>query len=402
MVNSVQSNAMEQAMDALLSRFSPQDKAAWARQVATDLKGRSWTEFRWSLEEGLNIDPIYHPDAALPKRGLLSNSRAGRRWEIGEIIEVDDFSAANAIAKEAICGGVDSPGFLLLHKPDTKKLHRLLEGVDPASACLNFGEFYPDKAPLELLQLLLEWHQQPGNSSTPLKGSIDFDPLLDWTVPPMDDLAVAIRRCMQEAPDFKILQVNGRYYHAGPSETINELGMMIAKGAEYLSCMEEKGIPAATTHHFIQFSVALSTDYFVEIAKLRALRILWNNILSGFGVLEPAPLEIIAHTAPESQDENQYTNMIRAGTQAMSAVLGGADRLYLLPANAAQPEGSDPFTRRIARNVHHLLHLEAHLGVVTDPAAGSWYIENLTNLLAEKAWERFQELDRTGEFQSNP
>ena len=389
---------MEQELHTLLSRFPAQNKEAWARQVETDLKGKPWTDLRWALEEGLFVDPIYHPDWSHAQRGILANSRPGRRWEIGETIEVDDFTAANTLAKEAIAGGVDSPGFLLLHRPDKSQLHQLLAGINPNGICLNFGEFYPDKAPLQLLRLLLDWYQAHDYSKSGLRGSIDFDPFLDWTDPPLSQLIEAINLCQTEAPDFKILQVNGRYYHAGPSETVNELAMMIAKGAEYLACMEENGISAATTHHFIQFSVAISTDYFVEIAKLRALRVLWHNILKGFGLQSPEPLEIIAHLAPETQDKNIYTNMIRAGSQAMSAVIGGADRLYILPANAALQEAPDAFTRRIARNVQHLLDLEAHLGKVTDPAAGSWYIENLTNLLVEKAWGQFLELERNEAF----
>lgn len=389
---------MEQTLHTLLSQFPAQDREAWARQAEKDLKGRHWTELRWALEDDLLVDPIYHPDWSVAQRGILANQRPGRRWEIGETIQVDDFGAANILAKEAIAGGVDSPGFLLLHRPDEHQLSRLLEGIDPRGICLNFGEFYPDKAPLQLLQSLLNWHRTFGYPKSTLRGSIDFDPFLDWTDPPLKELMDAINLCQAEAPDFKILQVNGRYYHAGPSETINELGMMIAKGAEYLACMEESGIPAATTHHFIQFSVAISTDYFVEIAKLRALRVLWYNVLKGFGLQSPEPLEIIAHLAPETQDKNIYTNMIRAGSQAMSAVIGGADRLYIMPADAALQEAPDAFTRRIARNIQHLLDLEAHLGKVTDPAAGSWYIENLTNLMVEKAWERFLELERNEAF----
>ena len=389
---------MEQVLDTLLSRFPAQDKEAWARQVEKDLKGRPWTHLRWALEEGLVLDPIYHPDWSVAPRGLLTNPRAGRGWEIGETIEVADFTVANTLAKEALAGGVDSPGFLLLHRPDERQLHQLLEGIDPRGICLNFGEFYPDKAPLALLRLLLDWCRASGYDTKGLRGSIDFDPFLDWTDPPLNELTDAINLCQTEAPGFKILQVNGRYYHAGASETVNELGMMIAKGAEYMACLEESGIPSATTHHFIQFSVALSTDYFVEIAKLRALRILWHNVLKGFDLQSPEPLEIIAHLAPETQDENIYTNMIRAGSQAMAAVIGGADRLYLLPANTSLREAPDPFTRRIARNVQHLLDLEAHLGKVADPSAGSWYIEKLTNLLAEKAWERFLELERNESF----
>jgi methylmalonyl-CoA mutase len=392
---------MEKTFEALFAEFPAHAQEAWARQVEKDLKGKPWTALRWSLEEGVDIDPVYHPGSLSLQRDALYGPREGRGWEIGEIILVDEVAPANALAREAIAAGVDSPGFLLLHRQSEASICGLLDGIDPDVCCLNFGELYPDKDPFGLLRLLLDWHRSTGKDKHRFQGSLDIDPFLDWTEPPLDALARAIRTCETEAPQFKILQVNGRYYHAGAGETINELALMVAKGSEYLACMEDKGIPAATTHHFLQFSVAVSTQYFVEIAKLRALRIMWNNVLKGFGVHQPGAPEIIVHLAPETQDENLHTNIIRAGTQAMSAVIGGADRLYILPADAAFQESPSPFTRRIARNIHHLLDLEAHIGKVADPAAGSWYIENLTNLLAEKAWARFQDYDRKGEFKPN-
>lgn len=386
------------SLEDLFNVFPPHEKEEWIRQLEKDLKGKSWTELAWDVEEEIRIDPFYYPGDRASLRAPLEFGRDARRWEIGEIIEVEDVRAANGIARQAIAGGVNSPGFLLLRKPGAADLAALLEGIDAASVCLNFGEFYPDKDPLQLLHLLLDWCNSKGIEPAKIKGSIDFDPFLDWNEPPLDDLAAAIRICAEQAPNFKVLQVNGRYYHAGPADTSNELALMIAKGAEYVSRMAEMGISPAQTHHFIQFSVALSKSYFVEIAKLRALRLLWNNVLAGFGLQDPEPLEIIAHLAKETQDENMYTNIIRAGTQAMSAVIGGANRLYILPANAALKEAPTEFTRRIARNIHHLLDLESHLGQVTDPAAGSYYIEQLTDQLAEKAWEKFQEYDRAGEF----
>lgn len=398
MVKSMRGVLMEEIFETLFAAFPAHTREEWTRQAEKDLKGKPWTDLRWSLEEGLAIDPIYHPGSLPTNRPPLYGPRDGRGWEIGEIILVDDVASANALAREAIAAGVGSPGFLLLHQPSEADLRQLLEGVDPDRCCLNFGELYPDKNPFRLLQMLLDWHRSNGKNIRRFRGSLDIDPFLDWTEPPLEALAGAIRTCETEAPQFKILQVNGRYYYAGATETVNELALVVAKGSEYLACMEDQGIPAANTHHFLQFSVAIGTEYFIEIAKLRALRILWNNVLKGFGVHQPTSVEIIAHLAPESQDENLHTNMIRAGTQAMSAIIGGADRLYILPADAPAQETPSPFTRRIARNIHHLLDLEAHIAKVADPAAGSWYIENLTNLLAEKAWARFQEYDRNGAF----
>src|SRR5690606_19484509 len=127
----------------------------------------------------------------------------------------------------------------------------------------------------------------------------------------------------------------------------------------------------------------------------RALKILWANVLEAYGVKVQMPF-IEVHFAPESQDNNINTNMIRAATQALSAVIGGADRLYVLPANAALGEASMSFTRRIARNVQHLLQMESHVDKVFDAGAGSYYIEKLTNILAEKAWAKFQEIEAGG------
>ncbi len=370
------------SLDQMYSLFPETTKAQWITQLEKDLKGSPWESLRWNLEEELVIDPIYFPEDLAEGRGAVINARPLGTWEIGEIFEVEEPSASNPLVLEAIQGGINSPGFLLLHKLTAEELGILLEGIDPEKTALNFGEFYPDKDPLGLLHRFSDWLDRKGADKTKVRGSIDFDPFLDWTEPPFDDLVEAIRFCASRLPDFKVLQVNGRYYHAGQSELSNELALMVAKGAEYLARMEERGIPASLTHHFLQFSVALSASFFPEIAKLRALRILWNNVLAGFGVADPEPLEIVVHLAKETQDEQVYTNMIRAGSQAMSAIIGGADRLYVLPANAALKEAPTSFTRRIARNVQHLLRLESHLGRPVDPAAGSYYLEQLTDLLA--------------------
>jgi methylmalonyl-CoA mutase len=382
-----------QTLDELYSLFPPNGKDTWTAQLEKDLKGTPLTSLIWEIEPGLPLAPLYTTEDRPTLRDPLLPNRKRGPWQTAELIEVDDPSAANVLALEAVRGGADALGLPLRHKPDAHSLQQLLEGLNPIHISLNFGEYYEDKDPHGFLRLFTAHLQQQGLEPHLVQGSIDFDPLLDWVEPPIDALAEAIRFCSTHLPLFKCLQINGRYYFASPGNTSTELAMILAKGAEYLARLQDAGIPATTAQRFIQCSVAIGSSYFLEIAKLRALRLLWAQILQGFGVQTPEPLELVVHFAPETQDENHYTNMIRATTQALSAVIGGADRLYILPADAYTGAPPSDFHRRIARNVQHLLRLESFLDKTTDPAAGSYYVETLTDQLALKAWDKFVELD---------
>lgn len=385
-------------LDELYAIFPETDKATWIAQLEKDLKGQPWTNLRWELEPGITMDPFYMSDDQSALRSPLEGTRAHDTWAVGEGIEVDDPAAANKLALEALEGGANALDFRLMHKPTSETFSMLLEGINPAWAQLHFSAYYEDKALLHLLQLYIAYLKNQGVDLNQVRGSLDFDPLLDWVSPPMEDLAEAIRIGRAELPLFDVLRMNGTYYFAGPGASSTELGMILAKGAEYLARLQDLGIPAADAHASMQCSVAIGNSYFVAIAKLRALRILWNNLLAGFGVSDPTPLELVVHFAPESQDEHPHTNMIRAATQAMSAIIGGADVLFVLPADTSTQPQPDPFTRRIARNVQHLLRLESHFDKVIDPAAGSYYIETLTNQLAQAAWDKFVELDKNRAF----
>ena len=170
------------------------------------------------------------------------------------------------------------------------------------------------------------------------------------------------------------------------------MAQAIAKCCEYLAVLNEKGIPPKTTNNYLQFSVPVGKSYFIEIAKIRALKVLWANILEAFGVENARIPEIEAHLSPSAFGDHANTNMIRATSQAMSAVLGGVNRLTVLPSDANITESTD-FSRRIARNVQHLLTMESFLDRVIDPAKGSYYIETLTEKIAEYAWSDFQKME---------
>lgn len=383
---------------SLFSNFSNPTKAEWLEKITRDLKGKPLEELEWQLEEQIRLAATFGPEDNLPSSKTLSAGRNNNSWSIGEYLFVHKPEAANAQALEGLLGGVNAPLFYLHHLPSREELEVLLANIEPSFISIHFAPAYPGKDPAELFRNLIYYARRRNLKLEDIYGSMDFDPLLDWSEPPFTALARVLKFAQRHTPNFKVLQVNGLTLHTGIENTSRELALLIAKGATYLNAMEEQGISAAVTNQHLQFSVAISTSYFVEIAKIRALKILWANVLNGFG-LEEAPLPpIAAHLAEETQTDEREYNMIKAATQAMSAVIGGANLLYLPPADLRIQGESSSFTRRIARNVQHLLQMESHLDQVVDPAAGSYYIEHLTQQFCEQAWHKFQQIEAQGGF----
>ncbi|NUN98985.1 MAG: hypothetical protein HUU01_00055 [Saprospiraceae bacterium] len=391
---------MDREATNLFEAFPEISKAQWIEQIGKDLKGKPYADLLWQLEPDLVMEPFYHPDDGFSAMEPLTGGKHFNDWEVGESIDVTDEGKANTEAIEALMGGVNAPLFALKKPVDDAGMDRLLARIEPEYVSLHFGEYHSDKDPGHLFELLQQWVTRQGKDPVLVKASLDFDPFFDWSQPPVALLADMIRSCEAEWPSFKPLQVNTGRFYAGTEATSDELALSIAKGSDYLALLGAKGLAPELVNRHLQFAVDIGTSYFVQIAKIRALRLLWANVLAGYGVSDAPAVPIIAHFAKESQDENVHTNMIRAATQAMSAIIGGADRLYVLPAGASIGDEATPFHRRIARNVQHLLQLESHLGYVTDPAAGSYYIERLTTLLAEKAWSKFQDIEKNGGYLS--
>jgi methylmalonyl-CoA mutase len=385
------------AKDQLFNEFPPIDKETWLAKVEKDLKGKPLADLNWQLGEDIELAPFYHPDDMQEQYAPLIDGRRDNDWQIGEYVNVDAPKAANQQLLQGLNGGVEAPLFRLYQHMQQEDIAQLLDGVHPNMVSLNFGEYYVDKQPKALFELITGWLKQQQADPQQAGGSLDFDPLLDWSKPPIDTLAEMMNSCASSWPHFRVLQINARQYHGGPEEAVNELAMTIAKGSEYLHQLQEQGVSPTLANKHLQFGIAISKSYFVEIAKLRALRLLWANVLKAYGA-EHSRAQIIVHFAPETQDEQTNTNIIRASTQAMSAVMGGADRLYVLPSNHINQEGYTEFSLRIARNLQHLLKMESHLHRVIDPGAGSYYIEQLTNILADRAWAQFQELEQQQAF----
>ncbi len=384
----------------LFQEFPAVSKQEWTARMDKELKGKPLSDLLWhlDLDEKIITAPFYHPEdvpqayAPIEKKGNANN------WEIGEYYEVRDPVKTNREVLEGLAGGVQAP--LLQFSKELSDVHmaQLLQEVDLPLISIHFGQYFPGKDPHKLLFQFHRTAQKQGANPSTLGGSIDCDPILDWPEPPFDMQAEMIRFAADVMPLFKVLQINARRLHSGPENTAWELAYTIAKAAEYVAQMDLRGLNAALVNRHMQFSVTVSTSYFVEIAKLRALKLLWAKVLDVFGVKGGDIPSIEVHLAPETQENDPNTNLIKAATQVMSAAIGGADIIYVLNANAALMQESTAFTRRMARNSQHILKMESHLDRVVDPAAGSYYIECLTDSFALRAWELFQEMEAKGGY----
>jgi len=212
-----------------------------------------------------------------------------------------------------------------------------------------------------------------------------------------DELAVLTRWIAEHAPGMRTIPVFEGAWHGGGADLALSLGLTLAEAVAALRALEARGLdPAAIAPRF-QFNLDVGTDFFMEMAKLRALRLLWSRILTASGVA-PQNTGTYIHTRTARRSLtvlDPYVNMLRVTTGAMSAVLGGTDSLHVSPFDEAD-RLPDEFSRRIARNVQLILSHECHLEQVTDPAGGSWYVESLTRDLAEAAWAQFQAVEQAG------
>lgn len=349
----------------------------WRRQLEKDLKGKPWTDLQWHLGDDIVVDPFYHPDQYFPQRLPLLGGQEKAARAIGESLEIAELKLGNQEILAALEGGAEALELCISNPINAEDWTVLLENVQLEYIALNLVLSEINQEPGVFLEGLKTYLIQQEFELEKLRGSIDFG---KKTVP--------IAALQKHLPGFKLGVVNGLALHQGHAASAQELAGLLWAGEAYLAAASSAELEMIAQS--ILFKVAIGKSYFVEIAKLRALHILWFNVLKAYGVQKPG-LSIAAHFAPESQDENANTNMIRAATQAMSAIIGGAQELYVLPSNVGAGESPTPFSRRIARNVQHLLRQESYLDKVQDPAAGSFYVEKLTEDLAEKAWAIFQQ-----------
>ena len=342
----------------LFDEFVVTGDGAWEEAIHKSLKGKSYDALVWKTAEGFDVEPYY-------RKGDVSNNFSrfqkteNNAWEIRQDIAESNPERANMLALSSLNGGANSIAFtsasdigIRLNKivPEYISVNLTCE-VDAESVLDDFVDFSAEK----------------DYDLSKLRGSI-------IAVSEPDDLKPFVEKVNLKLPLFRCINIE-----SSKEGIVDQLDELINKTKSVLISLTDQGLSIDEVLPKIQFTVRIGKNYFFEIAKIRALRVLWRNLIAELGAAKQLQCFIHCVTALEYSEEKDYNNMLRATTQAMAAVLGGCDSLSVPSFDGQESD----FTLRIARNVQLILQGESYFDKIADPAGGSYYIESLTNQLVE-------------------
>ena len=404
---------MANSKEKLFADFAPVSTQEWLDKINVDLKGADFEKkLVWKTNEGFKVKPFYRKEdlenlkttEALPGefpylRGTKKNDNT---WLVRQDIKVNCPKEANAKALDILNKGVDSIGFNI-NKKDLcpEYIETLLEGICAECVELNFSTC--QGATVMLAGLLVEYFTKKGYDLDKLQGSINYDPMGKMLTKGKDVsnyimAAKTLVEIMKALPKYRCITVNAIELNNAGSYISQELGYALAWGNEYLNALVEAGVDATEAAKKIKFNFGISSNYFLEIAKFRAARMLWANIVKQYEPKCDCACKMKAHAETSTFNLtlfDAHVNMLRTQTEAMSAALAGVDSITVSPFDKAY-QVADDFSERIARNQQLLLKEECHFDKVVDPAAGSYYIENLTASIAQQAWTIFLGVEEEG------
>jgi methylmalonyl-CoA mutase len=358
--------------------------------------------------DGIEIDPLYdagdgYPDPGFPGAAPFVRGRtaAGHRtgWDVRQRHQNPDPAAAREHLTEDLEGGVTS---LWLGLGDGQipvgALPDVLAEVylDLAGVVLDAGAQFAEAA-----DAFLGAAARRGVPAGALTGCLGADPLgvlaRTGEDPGLATAAGLAARCAEELPGLRAIVADALPFHEAGGTDAQELGCALAAGAEYLRAMHAAGLPGAAAAGQLEFRLAATADQFATIAKLRAARRTWTRVVEECGIPASAggQWQHAVTSWPMLTRRDPWNNILRGTLACFAASTGGADAITVAPYDAAigQP---DRLARRVARNIHALLAEESQVARVIDPAGGSWYVENLTGQLADRAWAFFQDIERAG------
>lgn len=411
----------------------------WRAAAEALLKGAPFDKvLKTRTYEGIELRPIFNAEdtEGLPhldelpgfgrfSRGYRAHGSSDQPWELSQELPCSTPEEFNRIALDELARGQTELNLLVDlatqagRDPDEAHLGEVgacgvslatLADMEKAFAGINLpmisiylraGSFA-----VPVTALLLAYARKQGIDYGALRGCIEIDPLgtLAWKgdLPVSLDLAyhemATITRFAQErAHGLQTITVQGHPYHDGGASAVQELACVIATGAEYVREMIKRGISIESISERMRLSFSVGSDFFMEVAKLRAARILWAQVMESFGG-SPLSGRVHIHTRTSLFNKtvnDPFVNLLRTTTEAFSAVVGGTDGMHIGPYDETI-RVPDRFSRRLARNIHVILDEECDLAKVTDPAGGSWYVEWLTDQIARKAWSEFQEIEKAG------
>ncbi|WP_301196921.1 acyl-CoA mutase large subunit family protein, partial [uncultured Muribaculum sp.] len=403
---------MAEKKEKLFDMFPECSYDEWRAKVEADLKGADFNKkLVWRTNEGFNVQPVYRAENiadfkttdSLPgEYPYVRGTRTDNDWLIRQEVLAETPKEANEVARDIITKGVTSLGFNVT-LDNVAAVRELLDGIDVAKYELNF-KCCPRHA-VETAKVIVEYLRET-NNLTNFRGSIDFNPmrraLKHGTEFPGDIKAIALEllEVVKSVPEMRVLSVDSFMFCNAGAYIYQELGYAMAWGAEWMTILTDAGVKADEVAHRIKFNMGISSNYFMELAKFRAARMVWAQIVEQYKPESKLSCKMMAHAITSRFNQTIYdahVNLLRSQTETMSAALAGVDSITTTPFDVPF-KTPDAFSERIARNQQFLLKEESHLDKVVDPAGGSYYVETLTVSLAQEAWKLFIDIEDKGGF----
>ncbi|MDR3367167.1 MAG: acyl-CoA mutase large subunit family protein [Prevotellaceae bacterium] len=406
----------------LFTEFPPVSTEQWEEVITKDLKGADYDKkLVWKTAEGVAVRPYYraenlqsvkHLGAAVGEFPYVRGAKNHNSWLVRQTYcACTDEKKANAQALDGLMKGVNSLGFCFEGKSTDLDLDALLKGIYLDAVEVNLvgctcnGSGGSVGKAAELTQKLTAYAKKTGAKLDEVVASIDADPLRELTTKGLlaADAFDRLKDAVVAAAELKRLRnvgVSGAAIHNAGGTAVQELAFALSMGNEYLAQLTDRGLAVDEVARRLKFTFAVGAGYFIEIAKIRAARMLWANIVSAYKPEKSCAAQMKIHAVTSAWNQtayDAYVNMLRGTTEAMSAAVAGVDSLEVLRFDKAFKKPSE-FSNRIARNTQILLKEEAHFDQVVDPAAGSYYIETLTQSIAEEAWKLFKQVEEKGGY----
>ena len=416
------------------------DLDTWKALAAKELKGRDPDTLVWHTLEGIAVKPLYTEadTATLPHmgtmpglapftRGVRATMYAGRPWTIRQYAGFSTAEDSNAFYRAALAQGQQgvSVAFdLATHRGYDSDHPRVPGDVGKAGVAIDSVEDMKvlfDGIPLDRISVSMTMNgavipvlacfivagEEQGVARAALSGTIQNDILKEFMVrntyvyppePSMRIVADIIEYTAREMPKFNSISISGYHMQEAGANLVQELGFTLADGREYVRTAIARGMDVDAFAPRLSFFFAIGMNFFMEVAKLRAARLLWHRVMTEFGATKPESLMLRTHCQTSGvslQEQDPYNNVVRTAYEAMAAVLGGTQSLHTNSLDEAVALPTD-FAARIARNTQLILQEETGITHVVDPLAGSYYVESLTADLADKAWALMDEVEGIG------
>lgn len=408
-------NNMER--EKLFSEFAAVSTQEWMDAIIKDLKGADFNKkLVWKTSEGFNVNPFYraqdlenltHTEVEPGQFPYVrGNKTESNNWEIRQDFPISDIKTCNHLAAQAAAKGAESVGLCAKNVENLQQMEQLLAGIDVTHTAIHF--MCSNDYSLTL-KLFVEYLQKKRIKPETVRGSIDFDAFRhallhgDYHRGLEKDVEMAVfifKEYAEQLPNFRFLNIHASLLHNAGGYSVQELGFALNWAVEYFSRLTDKGISIDLLASRTTLVLGIGSNYFMEMAKLRAARMLWAHMVQEFKPADENSKVAFIHAEISSWNKSiydPYVNLLRSTTETMSAAIGGADSIQVSEFSEAF-RTMDEFSARIARNQQIILKEESFFNRIVDPAAGSYYVENLTANIAEQAWKLFLEVEGQGGF----